>query len=93
MCEQFRSEPILEEIPVDYSDLPEDCHNAISLYNILPDKFDGFSGIYFGKDFSGVGDIMDAINITDKYHTFLFLNIMIDVSKKQFADAQKRSNK
>lgn len=93
MCEQLRSEPIPEEIPVDYSDLPEDCHNAIALYNILPDKFDGFAGIYFGKDFSGVGDIMDAINISDKYHTFLFLNIMIDVSKKQFADAQKRSNK
>jgi hypothetical protein len=92
MCEQMRSEPLESEIPVDYEDLPEDAHYAIQLFNILPDKIDGFAGIYFGKDFSGLADIMDTLAIPDKYHTLHFLTILINITKKQYAAERSKSN-
>ena len=84
MCEQLGSEPIASEIPVDFEDLPEDCHNAMQLFNLLPNKIDGFSGYYFGKDFAGLSDIMSILSIDDKYHTLHFLSIMIENTKKQY---------
>lgn len=84
MCEQLGSSPILSEIPIEFEDLPEDCHYAMQIFNILPDKIDGFSGFYFGKDFAGLSDIMSIMSVQDKYHTLHFLSIMIDNTKKQY---------
>lgn len=44
------SEPIEEEMPVDREDLYWETQMVFRLFDILPSKWEGFSGQYMGKD-------------------------------------------
>ena len=35
------------------------AQRAYMVYTILPDKIDSMAGVWLGKDFSGIGDILD----------------------------------
>jgi len=50
MCEMLNSEPDENEIPIGREDLFEETQIVFNLYDILPAKWDGFSGQYMGKD-------------------------------------------
>jgi len=50
MCEQMGTEPLAEEIPADYEDFPYAVQLAMNIYSILPDRWEGMSGTYMGKD-------------------------------------------
>jgi len=50
MCEMLNSEPLEEEIPVEREDLFYETQVVFELYDILPSKWEGFSGQYMGKD-------------------------------------------
>lgn len=93
MCEQLGSDPIPEEIPVEYSDLPFEIQQAYDLFRYLPDKIDSFAGVYQGKDMAGVGDIMDIIGVVDKYHTLFFLKILIGEVCRQYETKRPNNGK
>jgi hypothetical protein len=44
------SEPIEEEMPADREDLYWETQIVFRLFDILPSKWEGFSGQYMGKD-------------------------------------------
>jgi len=46
----LNSEPVEEEIPIDRDDLALETQMVFDLYDKLPDKWEGFSGQYLGKD-------------------------------------------
>lgn len=48
----MKSEPVEEEIPVGREDLSLDTQVIFSFYDILPSKWESFSGGYLGKDLS-----------------------------------------
>ena len=91
MCEMLGSDPVDSEIPVEYGDLPREVQKAYEVFQYLPDRLDGFSGTYLGKDMAGISDIMDILHVDDKYHTLFFLRIIISEAIRQFE--AKRSNK
>lgn len=85
------TEPIPEEIPVSLGSLPEDLQLAFSLYYKLPDRWEGMSGTYMGKDlscFKAIADILEVENIKIS----LDFVLLIDGARIEFL-ALKQKNK
>ena len=69
-------EPKEEEIPVDPASLPIESQQALVLLNALPDKWEGMNGVWLGKDYSGLVDIMNIYQIDDnKLEVFELLKV------------------
>lgn len=90
MCEQLGSEPIPEEIPADFTDFPFEVQEAINIFTILPDNWEGMSGTYMGKDYSILPYLMDEIfEVADKKQTMQILLIIGRIVMNQHTQAQK----
>lgn len=57
------SEPIEEEIPVEYDDLPMEIQNTLVIYFKLKDEWDTMNGQYMGKNYSGIADIFEILEV------------------------------
>ncbi len=64
ICEQLGSEPIEDEIPIEFEDFPNELQQALSVYFKLRDEWDSFSGNYLGKSFTGLSDILDIYQVS-----------------------------
>jgi len=89
MCEQMGIDPKDEYIPMEFSDLEFNSQIALSLFNILPDKIEGMNGVWLGKDFAGLLDIMNILSIEDKKRVFELLLICISEADKHYAQERK----
>lgn len=90
MCEMLGSEPIDEEIPVEYEDLPEEAQQALSLYNKLRDDWNVVSGDYMGKNMSGILDIFEIMEIAKEDRKFMLELInLIDVKRQEVISERK----
>jgi hypothetical protein len=89
MCEQMGWEPEEEEIPIDHSDLSDNCQQALRLFNILPDKIEGMNGVWLGKDYSGIGDIMAIYNIPLDSEIFDLLQVCIKEASEHYENQRK----
>ena len=89
MCEQMGWEPSEEELPVDPSFLDISAQYALILLNVLPDKWEGMSGSWMGKDYSGLGAIMDMYEIEDRREVFELLQIAEEELGKYYRQKQK----
>ena len=66
LCEQRGVDPVPEEMPPTMGDFPYEVQVAFLLHDLLPDRWDGMSGSYFGKDLSALGTLLDTWDIEDK---------------------------
>lgn len=90
MCEQLGNEPIESEIPTDFADFPYEVQEAINIFTILPDNWEGMSGTYMGKDYSILPYLFDEIfEVSDKKQTMQFLLIIGRIVMEQHTKAQK----
>jgi hypothetical protein len=89
MCEQMGWEPAEEELPLDPAYLDVNAQLALILLNVLPDKWEGMSGSWMGKDYSGLSAIMDIYDIEDKREVFELLQIAEDELGKYYRQKQK----
>ena len=90
MCEQMGWEPKEEEIPKDPSYLSYDVQCALLLSNSLPDNWEGMSGTWMGKDYSGLMDIMDIYQIDNKKDVFTLLKVAEHEASKFYSEKQKQ---
>jgi len=87
---------------VDWSELDKDegenwpilFQQAFSVWNTLSDQWDGMSGMYFGKQMSGIQDIMTILGIEEQREVLKLVKIIDakyskEVNKKN-KDAQKK---
>ena len=58
MCVSLGSEPLAEEMPVDYDDLKLETTYALQVYNLLRGRAQTY-----GRDFSNVESIFKVLNI------------------------------
>jgi len=79
MCEELGSEPIEEEIPIEYEDLTVQSQVLIDIYHMLPDKY-GAAG-YEGKDLTLVVDLFEIYGIY-KEDIPLFLPMLSKIISK-----------
>ena len=72
MMDQLGREPIQEEIPPDWEDLPEIAIDAINTWNHLGDRVYPEIG-YIGKDYTNLDHYVEVYGIEDKEY---FLEIL-----------------
>lgn len=95
MCENLGTEPNPEEIPAEFSDFPVQVQEALQIFSILPDNWEGMSGTYMGKDYTILPFLMNEIFLVDnkqltmKYILFIGSIVMEQYSKKQQARQRK----
>ena len=89
MCEQMGWEPDENQMPVDASFLEPNAQYALILLNVLPDKWEGMSGSWMGKDYSGLAAILDIYEIEDRRDVFELLQIAEEELGKHYRQKQK----
>lgn len=72
MCEALGSEPIESEIPVEYDDLAIDVQEALNIYSKLKDEWDTMNGVYLGKSYIGLIDILDLMEVPKEDRRVMF---------------------
>ena len=81
-------------MPIDDKDFPYEVQLAFFIHSIMPDRWDGSSGSYMGKDWSSLGALLDTHNIEDKKTVIFFLkNIDILVSNQLNIEIEKKRKK
>lgn len=66
MCRMLNKKPEASEIPVEFSDFPYDVQQFMNIFFMMPDRWEGFSGTYMGKDYSSLPILFDIFEIEDK---------------------------
>lgn len=89
MCEQLGWEPNEEEMPADPSSLALECQQALILSSALPDRWDGMSGTWLGKDYSGLDAIMTIYDFEDRRVVFDYLQV-IESELAKFYESKKK---
>ena len=98
MCDQLGQEPDLEEMPPELSDFPLEIQEAFLVHAMLPDKWDGASGSYMGKDWSPLMTLLDINEVEDQKTVCFFLkhiessstiNINAELKRKQDANSRR----
>ena len=100
ICEQTGEEPDPEKMPPEMVDFPFEVQMAFLIHNLLPDRWDGMSGSYMGKDWSAYGALLDIYEIVDKKETTYFVKAIESENSKVLNDelsnkrkAQERASK
>ena len=98
MCHQLGQEPDPDEMPPEIGVFPLEIQEAFLVHAMLPDKWDGASGSYMGKDWAPLRDLLEIQEVEDKktvtfflkhverYHT---ININSELKRKQDADKRR----
>jgi hypothetical protein len=78
------SEPVEEEIPVEYDDFPIEVQQAFTVYRMLQDQWDSMAGLYLGKSLIGIKDLFEACEVDPVDHRFTISLIkMIDIVRSE----------
>jgi hypothetical protein len=80
MCETLGEQVSEENIPIEYNDLPIQVQQALLVYNFLQDNWDGFNGLYMGKNLVGIREIFDLCEIEHEDRIFT-VNIIKIIDK------------
>lgn len=70
-------------------DLSYEAQCALTLFNILPDKIEGMSGAWMGKDFSGLFDIMNIYRMSNQIDVLEHLHVCISEASEHYAQQRK----
>jgi len=57
------NEPVDSEIPVEFEDFPLEVQQALGVYRMLKDEWEGFNGVYLGKSFIGLTEVLEYMEI------------------------------
>lgn len=95
MCEMLNSEPVPEEIPVEYDDLLLDVQEALGIYSKLKDEWDMMNGNYLGKSYSGISDIFDILEVPseDRKTVFNLIGIIDSIRSAVLAENKPKTTK
>ena len=91
MMEQLGKEPIEEEIPPDWEDLPEIVVQAVSSFNMLGDRAYPEIG-YVGKDYTNLSTYMEIYEIQDQEYFLEILQFLDSRAIKKSQEQLKREH-
>ena len=82
-------------MPLEASAFPYEVQVAFFVFDLLPDKWDGMSGMYLGKDWSSANFLIKTYNIEDVpivvYFAKLYENILVSQRSEELARKQKQA--
>ena len=77
MCEQLGTEPLEHEIPVEPEDFPILVQQALTTYRMLRDEWEGFNGVYLGKSYQGLQEILQYTEVDQQDEKVVFTLIKL----------------
>jgi len=89
MMEQLGKEPLEEEIPPDFDDLPEIVVQAVNTFNSLGDRVYPEIG-YIGKDYINLHFFLDVYDIEDTEYFLEILSWLDSRAIKKSSDQLKK---
>jgi hypothetical protein len=95
MCEMLGEEPVEENMPIEFSELPNLIQQCFVMHRTLTDIWDTMNGNYLGKDYSIIFKLFDLYEIEQGERLFVLdiLHTIDNIKSKNVADRieQKRS--
>lgn len=85
-------------MPPERGDYPYEVQVAFFIHDLLPDRWDGMSGSYMGKDYAALQVLLDTYVVEERKQVCLFIkniearnmnSINDKISKKQKASEQR----
>ncbi len=84
-------------MPLTDADFPVEAQVAFFIYTYLPDRWDGASGTYMGKDWASLPIIFDLFEVEDRKFVFQLLKIIesttIDTTNDKISQKRKASER
>ena len=80
-------------MPPEIGSFPLEVQQAFLVHSILPDRWDGMSGAYMGKDLSALGDIFDIYDIEDRRTVLYFLSYIVRSNSERINEEVQRKQK
>jgi hypothetical protein len=93
MCEMLGTEPIDEEIPVEFDDFHYEVQQAFIVYKMLRDEWEGMNGIYLGKSLTGIQEILQCCEIDPQDYKIILMLVQIIDGIRQDQINTKPENK
>ena len=90
MCTMMRTEPKLEDIPIDFEDFPASIQELFSITDMLTDNWDGMSGSYMGKDLTLIPYLFDLYNVEDAKISLNIINLIVATNTRIYNDKVKQ---
>ena len=94
VCERLGKLPDPNRVPMDMGNFPYEVQLAFLIHDTLPDRWEGMSGSYLGKDWSAVGAVLDAHNIDkDRQIILFFLKAIDNINSKLINENMQKEQK
>ncbi len=94
VCERLGKLPDPNRVPMDMGNFPYEVQLAFLIHDLLPDRWEGMSGSYLGKDWSAVGAVLDAHNIDkDRQIILFFLKAIDNINSKLINENMQKEQK
>jgi hypothetical protein len=85
--------PDPDKMPLDASIFPEEVQAAFFVYSLMPDRWDGMSGMFLGKDWSSCEFICKIYKIENIKHIVYFAklyeNLQVSFKAEKTQERQK----
>jgi len=97
VCERLGKTPDFNKMPMDRVYFPFEVQLAFLIHELLPDRWEGMSGSYLGKDWSPVDTCLNIYNVKDKATVVFFLKSIdiaySNVTNKRLAEERKKQER
>ena len=98
--EALGKEPDPEKMPLEQTDFPVEVQMAFFMHSLLPERWEGTSGSYLGKDWSPIGALLEVYDIENRKEVLFFLkyidlyntNQMNNKLEKERKKQERRTN-
>jgi len=84
-------------MPLTDADFPVEAQVAFFIFTYLPDRWDGASGTYMGKEWASLPIIFDLFEVEDRKFVFQLLKIIesttIDTTNDKISQKRKASER
>ncbi len=80
-------------MPPEMADFPYEVQLALMIHDMMPDRWEGMSGSYMGKDWSGYGTLLDIYEVQEKREITFFIKIIESENSKVLNDKLTKQKK
>lgn len=74
-------------------DYPSEVQEAFLIHSCLPDRWDGMSGMFLGKDWSALGTLLKVFEVEDKRTVVTMLKAIDDRNSNSINQKQSERQK
>lgn len=89
LMDQLGKEVDPKKVPKELSDLPLSFQTYVAVFSYLPDRYEGMSASYLGKDLSPLGTFFDVFEVSDRVLALQVISKLDSIRAKSIAQKQR----